>query len=61
MKAARWEPKGCSFSAFSLNHMRETHMCTHTHLTESLGLSHQYQHIGGKYGQAEVHQDDGPL
>lgn len=36
-------------------------MCTDTYLTKSLGLSHQYKHIGGQYGQAEVHQNDGPL
>lgn len=36
-------------------------MCTYTYLTKSLGLSHQYKHIGGQYGQTEVHQNDGPL
>lgn len=34
-------------------------MCTHAYLTESLGLSYKYKHIGGQYGHAEVHQDDG--
>lgn len=39
----------------------ELFLCTDTYLTKSLGLSHQYKHIWGQYGQAEVHQNDGPL
>lgn len=41
--------------------LSELFLCTDTYLTKSLGLSHQYKHIWGQYGHAEVHQNDGPL